>query len=164
MALLTGYRCTLAAALSFAMRNVAAALSRTHMLQGPARRHQCRGGQALQPVLSRRCHQHEAGDVLPRSYCSCMAFLELWSLLCAYSRCQCCRRFTTVQSIMRMARPIPPAKLPRFVRRHLLPSMPLASYVLYLSHQDVSTFLAWCAEPEADERKVCACDVAPAPC
>lgn len=37
--------------------------SGTHTLQGRARRHHCGGGQALQPILPRRCHQHEAGDV-----------------------------------------------------------------------------------------------------
>ncbi len=37
----------------------------------------------------------------------------------------------------------------------VLRSVSLASYTFSPSRQDVSTFLAWCSEPEADERKVC---------
>ena len=70
------------------------------------------------------------------------------------------RRFMTGRSTTRTARPIPPAKPPRCVGSYLHGILPLIVFCLsqpavpFLSHQDVSTFLAWCSEPEADERKV----------
>jgi hypothetical protein len=60
MALLTGYRCSFS--LSSAPKLPNPVLRFAHALQGPARRHHCGGRKALQPLLSRRRHQHEAGD------------------------------------------------------------------------------------------------------
>jgi hypothetical protein len=84
MALLTGYRCRGSLLLpfdfvlghgdglfaaSFAAPRLHMSLFRPDAFQGSARRHQCRGGQALQPLLPRWRHQHEAGEQQLLQFC-----------------------------------------------------------------------------------------------